>query len=67
MQLEAEFVELTKSVSDRMTEMCKQEKETWQNLDNLELECEKLRQQVKDKTQKMVFIVDRPTFYLSLI
>lgn len=53
--MEAEFAELTKAVSDRMTVMCKLEKETWQKLDSLEIECEKLRQEVTEKTKDMVF------------
>lgn len=53
-QLEAEFAELTKSVTDKMTEMCKLEKETWQKLDNLEMECDELRRDIHDKAKEMV-------------
>ena len=59
-KLKTEFEELIKKCSDKITEMCKVEKETWLKLDQLEADCQDLIDQVetKAKTLVMLFVMD---------
>ena len=59
-KLKTEFDELIKKCSDKITEMCKEEKETWLKLDQLEADCQDLIDQVetKAKTLVMLFVMD---------
>ena len=52
--LKSEFEELIKKCSDKITEMCKVEKETWLKLDQLEADCQKLITQVEKKAETLV-------------
>ena len=52
--LKSEFEELIKKCSDKITEMCKVEKETWIKLDQLEEDCQKLITQVEKKAETLV-------------
>ena len=52
--MKSEFEELIKKCSDKITEMCKVEKETWLTLDQLEADCQKLITQVEKKAETLV-------------
>ena len=47
--LKSEFEELIKKCSDKITEMCKVEKETWLKLDQLEEHCQQLIKRWRQK------------------
>ena len=53
-RLKGEFEEMIKKCSDKITEMCKVEKETWIKLDQLEEDCEDLIDQVETKAETLV-------------
>lgn len=53
-QLNREFTEITKKYSEKITELCKLEKATWQKLDDLENECERCTEQVNSRTEELV-------------
>lgn len=50
------FAEQLKSCSQKITDMCKKEKESWLQIDNLEQECEQLIEQVDTKAQELVSV-----------
>lgn len=54
MQLKDEFEQMSKKCSERVAEMCLLEKETWQRLDKLEEDCERLNKKVQAKADKLV-------------
>ena len=49
-----EFGELLKKCSAEVTDLCRQEKQAWRKVDDLEEECQKLCQEVKNKTEEVV-------------
>ena len=54
LSLKSEFEEVIKRCSDKITEMCKVEKETWIKLDQLEEDCQDLIDQVETKAETLV-------------
>ena len=49
-----DFGELLKKCSVKVTELCKQEKRAWQKIDDLEVECQKMYQEVRSKREELV-------------
>ena len=52
--LKAHFADLTKKCSDKVTELCKLEKETWQTVDELNEKCEAMKNKVDTTAEKQV-------------
>lgn len=52
--LQAEFEGLVKTCSGQITELCRREKSTWQELDVVEEEFNKISAKVSAKTQRLV-------------
>ena len=56
-QLQAELASLLRECSQELTEMCKHEKRTWQELDETEEACETLVERVNAKAEELVRIL----------
>ena len=52
--LEAHFKQMIQQCSDKVTELCKLEKETWQTVDTLNEKCEAMIKQVDTTTEQQV-------------
>ena len=52
--LEAHFAEMIKKCSEKVTELCKLEKQTWQTVDELNEKCEAMMKQVDTTAEKQV-------------
>ena len=52
--LEAHFSEMIKKCSDKVTELCRLEKQTWQTVDKLNEKCEAMVKQVDTTAEKQV-------------
>ena len=52
--LEAHFKRMIQQCSDKVTELCKLEKETWQTVDELNEKCEAMIKQVDTTTEQQV-------------
>ena len=52
--LKAHLADLTKKCSDKVTELCKLEKQTWQTVDELNGKCEAMMNQVDTTVEKQV-------------
>ena len=52
--LEAHFRQMIQQCSDKVTELCKLEKETWQTVDELNEKCEAMIKQVDTTTEQQV-------------
>ena len=52
--IEKEFDVMTKKCSDKITELCKLEKQTWQTVDELNEICEAMVNQVDSTAEKQV-------------
>lgn len=52
--MKEEFGEILKRCSEEVTDLCKREKQAWQKADDLEGECQRLCQAVKNKTEELV-------------
>ena len=52
--LEAHFSEMIKKCSEKVTELCKLEKQTWQTVDELNEKCEAMIRQVDLTAEKQV-------------
>ena len=52
--LEAHFAEMIKKCSDKVTELCKLEKQTWQTVDELNEKCKAMMNQVDTTAEKQV-------------
>ena len=53
-RLEAQFADMIKKCSDKVTELCKLEKETWQTVGELNEKCEAMIKQVDTTTEQQV-------------
>ena len=53
-RVKEEFGEILKRCSAEVTDLCKREKQAWQKADDLEGECQRLCQAVKNKTKELV-------------
>lgn len=60
--LEAEIDEMLKEISKKITELCNLEKNTWQTVDELTENCEKMVNQVDECVNKKV-----PTFCWNIL
>ena len=56
-RLEVQFADMIKKCSDKVTELCKLEKETWQTVDTLNEKCEAMMNQVDTTKEKQVLEV----------
>ena len=56
-RLEAQFADMIKNCSVKVTELCKLEKETWQTVDTLNEKCEGMMNQVDTTKEKQVLEV----------
>ena len=52
--LETRFEEMIQKCSDKVTELCKLEKQTWQTVDELNGKCEAMMNQVDTTVEKQV-------------
>ena len=52
--LERHFEDMIKKCSDKVTELCKLEKQTWQTVDELNEKCEAMMKQVDTTAEKQV-------------
>ena len=59
--LEAHFAGRIKKCSDKVTELCKLEKQTWQTVDELNEKCEAMMNQVDTTAEKQV-----PLFFIFI-
>ena len=55
--LEAQFADMIKKCSDKITELCKLEKETWQTVDELNEKCKAMIEQVETTKDKQVLFL----------
>lgn len=55
--LEAQFADMIKKCSDKVTELCKLEKETWQTIDTLNEKCVAMIEQVETTKEKQVLFL----------
>ena len=55
-QLKAEFATLLRECGQKLTEMCKVEKQTWQELDEMNQSCDELTEEVNKKAEELVSI-----------
>ena len=56
--LEAHFTEMIKKCSDKVTERCKLEKQTWQTVDELNEKCVAMMNKVDSTAEKQVYCID---------
>ena len=56
--LEAHFAGRIKKCSDKVTELCKLEKQTWQTVDELNEKCVAMMNQVDSTAEKQVYCID---------
>lgn len=56
--LEAHFAEMIKKCSEKVTELCKLEKRTWQTVDELNEKCEAMIKQVDLTAEKQVQVAN---------
>ena len=54
--LETRFEDMIKKCSDKVTELCKLEKQTWQTVDELNEKCEAMMKQVDTTAEKQVLL-----------
>ena len=52
--IQAEFDPLLNKCSERITKLCKLEKETWETVDSITDKCEAMKKQVDDTTEEQV-------------
>ena len=55
--LEAQFADMIKKCSDKVVELCKLEKETWQTVDELNEKCKAMIEQVETTKDKQVLFL----------
>ena len=56
--LETRFEEMVQKCSDKVTELCKLEKQTWQTVDELNEKCEAMMNKVDSTAEKQVYCID---------
>ena len=61
-QLKEEFDSLLRDCSKKLTDMCKLEKQTWQELDETNVACDELIEKVNTKSEELVSI----TFWYNI-